>query len=358
MTDEPYDTFLRRGWSPNWHLHPSPGACPLEMVLVEPRNLPNLRQVLENMSCVLPFAALTIICSQANHDTLRSFIPLTSHVQILNSLPENLTRDEYSALLTSASFWAQFASNKVLFFQCDSGIRYNNILQFMQYDYVGAPWPWPIYGDPRIVQGNGGFSLRTVSWMKHICATFPFSHATYESEDMYFAKHILDCDDAVVATKEVASSFSVEYIPHAHPMGFHQAWRFYDPPYVSHLLQSGLDPIHASHAIRVQDAWIQTPTQERMDVPDIVPWLQLGVGSAGFRMARGTRTPWKSDPAPGAQKTLVIVFAVGLPPKSSTPDAAPAAHAAPAAPAPESSLHQCTVKLHRGYVEQSVDIRI
>lgn len=304
--DRYYHNFLNRGWQPNWGVHPE--RSPLEVVLIEPRNHPNLRGVMENMSCLLPYASFTMIHSNKNADTIHSILGEsgTHNVRTLNILPDNITRDEYSEMLTSKEFWSIFHAPKVFIYQTDSGMRHNNVLRFMEYDYIGAPWPWAIMGDTRIQQGNGGFSIRSSDWMKQIASTYNFSVPAYESEDIFFAKHMHDSDDANVATRTEASMFSVEFMPHEHPMGFHQAWKLYPESYVKTLLETNLDPISSVPDIQIKDAWIETEHGREVVVDNLVEFVKLGIGSAGLRISQNTILPITTDPYPGMRKFLKL----------------------------------------------------
>jgi len=308
--DDLFDSFLKRGWVPNWNKHPK--TSPLEMVIIEPRDLPELPYVLCNMSCLLPYACLTIIHSNRNKHVFHELIPdiEQTNIKLLNILPDNLTRDEYSKLMTSVDLWGNIlSSERILIFQCDSGMRYNDILRYMHYDFIGAPWPWTVRGDHRIYMGNGGFSLRNREMMKKICELSEFSIDKYESEDIFFASHIIDFEDAVLPTKEIASNFSVEYIPHHNPMGFHQAWRYYSREYVQKILKENLDPISCinTNNIEILDAAVMTINNNKLVCNNLIDLLRLGIGSAGLRISNDTYIPYKND-YPGIQKVLVFTF--------------------------------------------------
>lgn len=89
-------------------------------------------------------------------------------------------RSEYNDLCTSTTFWTQMRAENVLITQADARVCTNSkrsIDDFMQYDYIGAPWPEKcrvqipaslktkeMQGNELIV-GNGGFSLRSKSAM-------------------------------------------------------------------------------------------------------------------------------------------------------------------------------------------------
>lgn len=88
---------------------------------------------------------------------------------------------------------------------------------FLEYDYVGAPWPasFPfVKANPRRRVGNGGFSLRSKRWLEH-CANLPTvpAHAGI-AEDVYAssmnAEHF-ERAGMKIAPLDVAMRWSMEY---------------------------------------------------------------------------------------------------------------------------------------------------
>lgn len=75
--------------------------------------------------------------------------------------------------------------------------------EFLQYDYVGCPWPWLPYG------GNGGFSLRSQKLMK-LAQRLPY---TEYNEDVFIcqlaAKHFLD-NGCLFAPNELGVRWGME----------------------------------------------------------------------------------------------------------------------------------------------------
>lgn len=300
-----YGRFLQRGWAPNWHLHPP--NSPLEMVLVEPRDHPNLTTVLCNASCVLPYASLTVVHSRSNARRLHDLVS-GGNVRLLEQLPADMSRDAYSELMCSPGFWEQMRGERVLILQTDAGIRHNNVLRYMQYDFVGAPWPWQVMRDPRICVGNGGFSLRRTALMHDIASSFKFSVEAYEAEDLFFAKHLVDVDTAVLPTRDVAGTFSMEYMDYGDPMGFHQAYKIQPPEVVDRLFDDTLlCSGRATSDTNLLDAWVEAANGATLRCHRLLPWLRLGIGPDGMFIGSGTRLSCLgTDPAPGHRKTLHI----------------------------------------------------
>ena len=141
-------------------------------------------------------------------------------ISLINMGIANLTRDEYSRMLTSEDFYNSIPTETFLIFQTDAMIFADNkhlINNFLQFDYVGAPWPHSSY-----VVGNGGLSLRKKSKMLEIIRTIPYAG---ESEDVYFCKQI--AVPLYRPSAEEAKWFSVENIFAEKSFGCHQGWISY-----------------------------------------------------------------------------------------------------------------------------------
>jgi hypothetical protein len=111
----------------------------------------------------------------------------------------------YNALLTSEWFWDHIIADQVLIFQPDSNILNpdrNCIMNYLDYNYVGAPWPFQSHG------GNGGLSWRTVWYMKKIVRDYPYL-PSYGNEDVYFC-NIMHENNYGLAPEQVCRTFSVE----------------------------------------------------------------------------------------------------------------------------------------------------
>lgn len=105
---------------------------------------------------------------------------------------------------------------------------------FLQYDYIGAPWPKTILkefvADPNCMPnwvGNGGFSLRSRKWLEATRLLAP--RHTHHNEDIFFcrmnASHFIN-RGCKIAPFEVAQRFSFELPTEGYPnpsrsFGFH-----------------------------------------------------------------------------------------------------------------------------------------
>ena len=187
----------------------------LSVAIVEPREHELLPYVLYNMAHIYggTDVSLYIFHGNKNIDYLNSIIKDWTNVQLINLDVDNLTINDYNILLTSKSFYDNFKSKYVLIFQTDSIIRRKIDQDFFNYDYVGAPWK----GNCKACVGNGGFSLRKVESMKHICENYV---NTYGNEDLFFANELYK-NNFSIPDRNTASRFSIEMTFNEDPCGFH-----------------------------------------------------------------------------------------------------------------------------------------
>ena len=177
-----------------------------------------LQNFLENLSDEWTFI---LFCGNLNKtfciDQVRSLS--TSRIRIVNMGVDTMVPSQYSTLLTTnQSFYSEIKTEHFLMFQTDSMIFprcRDNIKEFFQYDYVGAPWDNIRYGGV----GNGGLSLRRKTKMLEIIDTVKYCG---EPEDIYFCHNILVPMHR--PTMEAAGRFSVEEVFHPNSFGCHKPW--------------------------------------------------------------------------------------------------------------------------------------
>jgi hypothetical protein len=134
---------------------------------------------------------------------------------------DNFTNVEHSEYMESNEFWLKVKGEKALIFQTDSLLLREGVDEFLEYDYIGAPWRKP--KENQLV-GNGGLSLRTVAKMVEVC----YNHKPVEQiwEDIFFIKHLAGKG---VANVETAKKFSMEDVYSTNPFGVHNPIRHIDP---------------------------------------------------------------------------------------------------------------------------------
>lgn len=103
--------------------------------------------------------------------------------------------------------------------------------EFLEYDYIGAPWPWNWKADsPERRVGCGGFALRSKKWTD-LCLTLPVKETS--AEDVHCCCYYLDHFTSAgcrVAPLALAQKFALEHVNPEFPnhtindsFGFH--WR-------------------------------------------------------------------------------------------------------------------------------------
>jgi hypothetical protein len=190
--------------------------CKYYLVIVEPRMHDNFEFVCKTM---LRFTnkdwGLHVFHGNTNALYVKRMLQDISNVKFTNLNVTNLTIKEYNNLLTSVWFYEQLLSQKVLLFQTDSCLLKEGIERFLEFDYIGAPWP---HRHNQI--GNGGFSLRDKNVCINICKSFPYQGNI--PEDVYFSNHMKTVK-AKLPDFNTACSFSCELISTTEiPLGVHQ----------------------------------------------------------------------------------------------------------------------------------------
>jgi hypothetical protein len=195
-------------------VHRNSSANTKAAVIVETRPLFFLPMVLRNVAYFLGAEwNIHIFCGDLNERFVREALKGWSvDVRVLRGV-RRLETAKYNAMLISREFWELFAEGKILIFQTDSLMCGSNIVEFLRYDYVGAPC---VQFNEQYV-ANGGFSLRTRT--KVLQAIANVRH-TGEPEDVYLtaAMRRIGARMPNVAT---ASRFAVEVVYTEHPVGVH-----------------------------------------------------------------------------------------------------------------------------------------
>jgi hypothetical protein len=195
-------------------------------VLIEFRSLDHIIAVVLNVIRHLPPSwPIQIFHGKENehfirNSTLASLIK-TGKV-FLTLLNKTIDRGGINQLLTTPAFWKRVRGEKILFFQVDSAMCSNSrhkITDFLQYDYIGAPWDtsWFFY-DSHYLVGNGGFSLRTRSKTLALLALIPYDQNL--PEDVFYAQN-MHLVKGLIPSIEIAKTFAVESVYYDRPLGVH-----------------------------------------------------------------------------------------------------------------------------------------
>ena len=138
-----------------------------------------------------------------------------SRFKLINLNIDNLTTHEYSNILKNKNLYQDITTETFLIFQVDTLIITENkhlINDYLEYDYVGAPWQ-----DETI--GNGGLSLRKKSKMLEIIDSIDSNESSYKNEDEYFCRQTNI--SLFTPSFDKAKQFSVETVFYESPFGVH-----------------------------------------------------------------------------------------------------------------------------------------
>ena len=194
-------------------------------VIIEPREHKALAFVLKNFLDNLSDEwNILIMHGNKNVDFVANIIDndlakYRSRIQLHNLQVDNLTIDDYNQLLVNEEFYQHIPTEIFLIFQTDTMIcNKDKLNEFLDYDYVGAPWSW--LGSEK-KGGNGGLSLRRKSKMLEKIRQCKNTEDEYE--DMYFSN---SCGNLNFPKYEKAKRFSVETVYNDDSFGIHKPWSY------------------------------------------------------------------------------------------------------------------------------------
>ena len=163
---------------------------------MEFRTTDRIISVVQNVNQHIPITwPIQIFHGKENENFIKTstLAPLIASGKIfLTLINTRYDKDQINRLLTDANFWKQIPGEKILFFQTDSIMCSNSphkITDYLQYDYIGAPWnpAWYPFNKTYLV-GNGGFSLRSRSKILALLVLIPYNSQI--PEDMWYAQNL------------------------------------------------------------------------------------------------------------------------------------------------------------------------
>jgi hypothetical protein len=196
-------------------------------VIIEPRVHEAFEMVLENFLTRLDRRwDFIIFHGNLNKDLLENLIDTKfsehkSRIKLIKMNIDNLTLYDYSRLFRCKRFYDYIPTEMFLIFQLDtliSDVYYDKIYDFMDYDYVGAPWAEHMIPHVKNRVGNGGLSLRRKSKMLEVIQNTTCPIDTLE--DQIFALY----DNLNRPSIDEAMHFSVESIYYDQSFGIHKSW--------------------------------------------------------------------------------------------------------------------------------------
>jgi hypothetical protein len=197
-------------------------------VIIEPRKHKALSFVLknflenlsENWNIIIMHGEKNV--DYVNHIINTELMQYKSRIQLQNLHVDNLTIDDYNKLLMSEEFYQSIPTEIFLIFQTDTMIcpsQKEKINDFLEYDYVGAPWIDSNRTDN--VGGNGGLSIRRKSKMLEKLRNC--ENTKNEYEDKYFSN---SCGNLRFPPFEKAKEFAVETTYNNNSFGVHKPWPY------------------------------------------------------------------------------------------------------------------------------------
>ena len=203
---------------------------PCTAVIIEPRCHAALSYVIDNVASNLPSWQILIIHGTKNAEFVAAIIEASPFHQRMTAKQypfDNLSMHDYNALCVSQPLFEDIPTETFLIFQTDSMIISANrekLNQFLQYDYVGAPWDSP----PGV--GNGGFSLRKKSVFQSIIRqeNYPLN----VNEDRHFSHYTTN-----KPSDNAAQEFSIETIFHEAPFACHAPWKWMNPSDIARVFE-------------------------------------------------------------------------------------------------------------------------
>ena len=194
-------------------------------VIIETRDIPHLSWVIDN---IIHHTGWEVILFHGENRVSSNCTKV--------KLPYDMNVNRYNDLLKSVGFWESFEHENILIFQHDSFMLRSGIDEYLDFDYVGAPWYWandPSFKDPRYKDlsifrngGNGGFSIRKKSVMLDIINKYyddPNEEDKYLNEDMFFSKYI---HNYKYSNLQKSKEFCVETMFHENPIAIHAIDRY------------------------------------------------------------------------------------------------------------------------------------
>jgi hypothetical protein len=211
-----------------------------EAVLIEYRLFPHLEFLIRNAIFKLGSKwSFTVICGNLNFSLVQNICSkISKNIKIIKTNYNNLSQNDYSLFLSNINFWNLLTGSKILIYQEDSFIFKNNIEEFIEWDFIGAPWPKNTNDTPNCV-GNGGISLRTKKIMIDIINKISIektslnestqiymkkNNLTVCPEDVYFSLNMQKYNIGKVADFEIAFKFSSESLNNPNSFSGHNFW--------------------------------------------------------------------------------------------------------------------------------------
>ena len=144
------------------------------------------------------------------------------NIHYINLEVTNLDIEAYNQIILSNTFWNHFNTEKIIIFQTDTYSFKSLDNEFLQFDYIGAPWKKHICKKNKVAVGNGGLSIRSKSMMLKIIEQ-NISRPNNMPEDVFICQ-IIKKQKFNLASLNQALNFSTENIFNSEAFGCHKIW--------------------------------------------------------------------------------------------------------------------------------------
>lgn len=206
----------------NWHEVKIPLESKNAAVIVEPRKDEYLELAIKNVVYYTPGWSLYVFHSKENEEFVKELLGADklSQVHLICISKTNMSVPEYNTLLMMEMFWNWIDADNILIFQTDSYLRKFGIENFLNYDYIGAPWSHEL---KHYQAGNGGLSLRKKAKILQAIRSHKVNLGS--GEDGYFQEALYKTGAKLPLRKD-GMKFSVETIYYNDPIGVHAYWKY------------------------------------------------------------------------------------------------------------------------------------
>jgi len=189
----------------------------------------------------------------ATQQLFSDILNLTDLIEISTLGIDEISIDNYNALLKSSNFWSCLIAKKVLIFQTDALLIEPLEFSMFKYDYIGAlfsrgksrsisfpkfnkeskeevgnSWITQKYNEnlsPKLLMGNGGLSIRNCEIMKLISSNE--TSDPNENEDIFFSKYLWKYTNKLPSNINIVNRFSIEADFHK-SIGYHGSHFYLD----------------------------------------------------------------------------------------------------------------------------------
>jgi hypothetical protein len=194
-----------------------------EAVIFEFRKLEHLEFIIKNAILKIGNTwSFTIVCGNLNYDYIMNIFG-NINIKIIKLDIDNLVPKTYAKYLCTTECWELFTGDKILVYEEDSYIFKSNIMDFIEWDYIGAPWPNK--PDNNLSVGNSGLCLITRKLMIQLLNTIVINNDDYFPHDVFIARHMNKIGK--IADFKSALKFSSEGLLNENSFGCHALFNYH-----------------------------------------------------------------------------------------------------------------------------------